>query len=137
MTKIMSNGDEILLVVRWQNATILQVLLPTWPQEPWRLSIQTSYCQHTSTVRPYYAHMNNSPFSYQELWNQTLIEGVLKSLGIPTPRNPHYQALAIFLVWPTPLRYPVIKYLASQKYNRDISLATTIQELTATATCSH
>jgi hypothetical protein len=54
--------------------------------------------------------------------------GVLKSLGIPTPRNPHYQALAISLVWPTPLSYPVTEYLASQEYNRDISLATTIQE---------
>ncbi len=54
--------------------------------------------------------------------------GMLKSLGIPTPRNPHYQALVISLVWPTPLSYPVTKYLASQEYNRDIPLATTIQE---------
>jgi hypothetical protein len=46
---ITSNGDEILLVVRWLNATILQVLLPTQPQQPWQLSIQTSYCQHTPT----------------------------------------------------------------------------------------
>jgi hypothetical protein len=53
---------------------------------------------------------------------------LLKSLGIPTPRNPHYQALAISFVWPTPLGYPVTKYLASQEYNRDIPLATTIQE---------
>jgi hypothetical protein len=49
-------------------------------------------------------------------------------LGIPTPRNPHYQASAISLVWLTPLSYPVTKYFASQEYNRDISLATTIQE---------
>jgi hypothetical protein len=41
---------------------------------------------------------------------------MLKSLGIPTPRNPYYQALAISLVWQTPLSYPVIKYLASQEY---------------------
>jgi hypothetical protein len=54
---------------------------------------------------------------------------LLKSLGIPTPRNPHYQALLISLVWPTPLNYPVTKYLASQEYNRDISLTTTIQKL--------
>jgi hypothetical protein len=53
---------------------------------------------------------------------------LLKSLGIPTPRNPHYQALLISLVWLTPLSYPVTEYLASQEYNRDISLATTIQE---------
>ncbi len=32
---------------------------------------------------------------------------MLKFLGIPTPRNPYYQALAIFLVWQTPLSYPV------------------------------
>jgi hypothetical protein len=44
----MSNGDEILLVVRWQNAMILQVLLPTQPQKR-RLSIQTSYRRHTLT----------------------------------------------------------------------------------------
>jgi hypothetical protein len=43
-------------------------------------------------------------------------------------RNPHYQALAISLVWPTPLSYPVTKYLVSQEYNRDISLTTTILE---------
>ncbi len=53
---------------------------------------------------------------------------LLKSLGIPTPRNPHYQALGIPLIWPTPLSYPVTKYLASQEYNRDIPLTTTIQE---------
>jgi hypothetical protein len=53
---------------------------------------------------------------------------MLKSLGIPTPRNPHYQALAISLVWPTPLSYPVTEYLSSQEYNRDKQLATTIQE---------
>jgi hypothetical protein len=42
-------------------------------------------------IRPYYVHMNNSPtpLSYQELWSQALVEGALKSLGIPTPRNPH------------------------------------------------
>ncbi len=68
------------------------------------------------------------PLSYQELWSQALVEGVLKSLGIPTPRNSHYQALAVSLFWPTPLSYPVIKYLASQEYNRDIPLPTTIQE---------
>ncbi len=48
--------------------------------------------------------------------------------GIPTPRKPHYQALASFLVWPTPLSYLVTEYLASQEYNRDIPLATTTQE---------
>jgi hypothetical protein len=54
---------------------------------------------------------------------------LLKSLGIPTPRNPHYQALVISLLWQTPPpSYPVTKYLASQEYNRDKSLATTIQE---------
>jgi hypothetical protein len=53
---------------------------------------------------------------------------LLKSLGISTPRNPHYQAMAISLVWPTPLSNPVTEYLASQEYNRDISLATTIQK---------
>jgi hypothetical protein len=35
----------------------------------------------------------NPPLSYQELSSQALGEGVLKSLGIPTPRNPHYQVL--------------------------------------------
>ncbi len=53
---------------------------------------------------------------------------LLKFLGIPTPRNPHYQALVISLVWPAPLSYPVTEYLASQEYNRDIPLATTIQK---------
>ncbi len=53
---------------------------------------------------------------------------LLKLLGIPTPRNPHYQALAISPIWLTPLRLPVAKYLASQDYNRDIPLTTTIQE---------
>jgi hypothetical protein len=36
--------------------------------------------------------------------------------------------LAISLVWPTPLSFPVTDYLASQENNRDIPLATTIQE---------
>ncbi len=49
MTRITSNGDEILLVIRWQNTTILQILIPTQPWKPWWLSIQTSYHQHTST----------------------------------------------------------------------------------------
>ncbi len=53
---------------------------------------------------------------------------LLKFLGIPTPRNPHYQALAISLVWPTSLSYPGTEYLVSQEYNRDIPFATTIQE---------
>ncbi len=56
------------------------------------------------------------------------INTILKLLGVPTPRNPHYQALAISLVWPAPLSYPLTKYLASQEYNKDMSLATTIQE---------
>ncbi len=42
-------GNEVFLVIRWWNATILQILLPTWPWKPWWLSIQTSYCWHTST----------------------------------------------------------------------------------------
>jgi hypothetical protein len=36
----------------------------------------------------------NPPLSYQELSSQALSKGVLKSLGIPTPRNPHYQIMA-------------------------------------------
>jgi hypothetical protein len=36
----------------------------------------------------------NPPLSYQELSSQALGKGVLKSLRIPTPRNPHYQVLA-------------------------------------------
>ncbi len=48
-TKITSNGDEKLLVIRWQNAMILQNLLPTLPQKPRQSSIQISYCQHIST----------------------------------------------------------------------------------------
>ncbi len=53
---------------------------------------------------------------------------MLKSLGIPTPRNQQYQALAISLVWLTPLSFPVTVYLASQEYSRDKPLATTIQK---------
>jgi hypothetical protein len=65
-----------------------------------------------------------------ELVNGELValKPLLKSLGIPTPRNPHYQALAISLVWPTPLSFPVTKYLAHQEFNRDIPLTMTIQE---------
>jgi hypothetical protein len=37
--------------------------------------------------------------------------------------------LAISLILPTALSFSVTKYLASQEYNRDIPLATTIQEL--------
>jgi hypothetical protein len=37
---------------------------------------------------------------------------LLKSLGIPTPRNPYYQALAISLFWPTPL--VIIKSLCNK-----------------------
>ncbi len=48
-------------------------------------------------IRPYYVHMNNCQ------------------------KNPHYQALAISLVWPTPPSYPVTKYLASQEYTRHIT----------------
>ncbi len=43
-------------------------------------------------VRPYYVHMDNPPLYFHEPWNQTLVEGVLKSLEILTPRSPHYQA---------------------------------------------
>jgi hypothetical protein len=53
---------------------------------------------------------------------------LLKSLGIPTPRNPHCQALVVSFVWPTPLSFPVTKFLASQEHNRDIPTATTIQK---------
>jgi hypothetical protein len=58
-----------------------------------------------------------------------VVPTLLKSLGtIPTPRNPHYQPLAISLVWPTPQSYLVTKYLASQEYNRDIPLTLNIQQ---------
>jgi hypothetical protein len=53
---------------------------------------------------------------------------VLKSLGIPTPRNPHYHILVIPLVWLSPQVLPVTEYLASHKYYRDTALAPTILE---------
>jgi hypothetical protein len=53
---------------------------------------------------------------------------MLKSFGIPTLSNPHYHALAIPLVWLTPLSFSATKYLVSQEYKRDIPLATTIQK---------
>jgi hypothetical protein len=97
----------------WKTLAIIHpnIILPTYINTPGHImSIWTTY-----------------PLSYQKLWSQALIKGVLKSLGIPTPRNPHYQALAISL-WQTSLSYPVTEYLASQEYNRDIPLTTTIQE---------
>jgi hypothetical protein len=51
MIKITSNGDGILLVIRQQNTMILQILLPSQPRKPRQLSIQASYCQHTSTCQ--------------------------------------------------------------------------------------
>ncbi len=79
-------------------------------------------------VRPYYVHMKNSPTLLPRDMKPTLVEGVLKSLGIPTQRNPYYQALVISLVWLTPLSFPVTKYLTIQEYSRDMPLTTTIQE---------
>ncbi len=71
-------------------------------------------------VRLYYVHMNNSP---------TLLPRAMKpSTCRGCARNLHYQAMAISLLWPTPLSFPATKYLASQEFNRDIPLATTIQE---------
>ncbi len=97
MPKITSNGDVILLVIGWQNTRILHILLPTWPQKPRWLSIQTSYCRHTSTRQTIlHPHKKTPPLSCQELRSQAPIEGLLNSLGIPTPRKTHYQALVIF-----------------------------------------
>ncbi len=84
---------------------------------------KTSLIIHPNIILPIYINTSvhimstwkTPPLSCQELWNQALIKGELKSLGIPTPRNPHYQALAISPVWPTPLSFPVIQYLASQE----------------------
>ncbi len=66
-------------------------------------------------IRPYYVHMNNSPTLLPRAWSQALIEGVLKSLGIPTPRNPHYQALVISLIWPTPLKLSSYQVLGQSR----------------------
>ncbi len=80
--------------------------------------------------KPQLLPFTTTPIAYSQKTQFTpdTLAPLLKSLGIPTPRNPHYQALAIPLVWLTPLSFPVIEYLASQVYNRDIPLATTIQE---------
>jgi hypothetical protein len=43
------NGNAVFLVIRRWNATILQILLPTRPWKLKWLSVQTSYCRHTST----------------------------------------------------------------------------------------
>jgi hypothetical protein len=53
---------------------------------------------------------------------------LLKSLGISTPRNYHYQAKMISLVGLSPQGLSVITYVASQDYYRDIPLTTTILE---------
>jgi len=49
MSTIKIDGNEMFLVIRWWKAKILQILLPTRPWKLRWLSIQTSYCWHTST----------------------------------------------------------------------------------------
>jgi hypothetical protein len=94
--------------IHWQ--TILErTLLVVLPSNP------TIHHIHT-IINHWIAHLSMT-------FAATLV--LLKLVGIPTPTNPHFQALAIFLVWLAPLSYPVTKYLASQEYNRDIPLSTT------------
>jgi hypothetical protein len=69
----------------------------------------------------------NPPLSYQELLSQALGEGVLKSLGIPTPRNLHYQVLANSHLSVTP-RIPVSEYLADHDFcSNTLHTTTTIE----------
>ncbi len=115
-TKVTSNRDEIRLVIRWQKHNDTS-------NSTTNLASKTYAIIHPNIILRTYINISGHivstwktpQLSYQELQSQALIEGVLKSLGIPTPRNPHYQALAISLVWPTPLSFPVTDYLVSQE----------------------
>jgi hypothetical protein len=69
----------------------------------------------------------NPPLSYQELSSQALGKGVLKSLGIPTPRNPRYQVLAIPICL-SPHVFQVTDYLADLDFcSNTLHTLTTIE----------
>jgi hypothetical protein len=79
-------------------------------------------------VRPYYVHMNNSPTLLPRAMKPSTHRGCTEILRDPYSKKSPLPSIGDSLVWPTPLSYPVTKYLASKEYNRDIPLATTIQE---------
>ncbi len=97
-TKITSNGDNILLVVRRQNSIILQVLLPSRPQEPWQLSIQTSYCRHTSTHQVILCPHEQLPHSLTKSYEAKHLSGVCWN-----PWGSLLQEIPIFKHWQFPL----------------------------------
>jgi hypothetical protein len=79
-------------------------------------------------IRPYYVHMNNSPTLLPRAMKPSTCRGCAEILGDLYSKKSPLTSIGDFLVWPTSLNFPVTKYLASQEYNRDIPLATTIQE---------
>ncbi len=79
-------------------------------------------------VQPYHVHMDISPTLLPQAMKPSTCWGCAEILGDPYSKKSHYQAWALPLVWPSPLQIPVTEYLASQEYNREIPLTTTIQE---------
>ncbi len=63
-------------------------------------------------VRPYYVHTDKSPLLLPRAIKPSIFEGVLKSWGIPTPRNPHYQELGTSTVHQSPQEFLATEYLA-------------------------
>jgi hypothetical protein len=53
---------------------------------------------------------------------------LLKSLGIPTPRNPHYHILGTSIILQSPQAFLTTKYLAIQESSIGYQLLTTILE---------
>ena len=79
-------------------------------------------------IRPYYVHMNNSPTLLPRAMKPRTFQGCAEIVGDPYSKKSPLPSICVSLIWPTPLSFLVTKYLASQEYNRDIPLATTIQE---------
>ncbi len=75
-TTITFDGNLILLVTRWQNTKVFQVLLPTGPSKHHTADIH----QH---VRPYYVHMDNSPTLLPQAMKPSTRQGCAEILGDP------------------------------------------------------
>ncbi len=85
---------------------ILQILLPTWPWKPWWLSIQTSYCQHTSTcptlLCPHGQLSHSATTSYEAKHSSRVCWNPRGSLlqEVPIAKHGHFP-----LSGPLPYRY--------------------------------
>ena len=79
-------------------------------------------------VQPYYVHMDNSPTLLPRAMKPNTHRGCAEILGDPYSKKSPLPSMCTSPRLAISPQIPITKYLASQEYNREIPLATIIQE---------